>query len=266
MTAAASRRGSAVRPAALALVALALCAQAASAQQRAPGYLYPASGLHIEAWLPAAPADDSLAKAADLETYFHTRALIGTARAEEAHADDVVKPAEKVAPRFTYLLGVSLDRGNAPRLLHMMDLVRNDIEWLLAPVKKDVGAGGRRRPFVEYPKLAHCELVSEGLADSGSYPSGHATTGWLWGSILAELAPQAADQLIARGIAFGDSRVVCGFHYPSDIAAGRLAAAALLDRLHGDRHFQEDLAAARRELAALLAPKSAVARHQRARG
>jgi acid phosphatase (class A) len=250
-----ARRGRAPALGSLALLLLAL--QGVHAQERSPGYLYPAVALHIEAWLPPAPADDSLAKAADVEAFFHTRALIGSARAEEAHADDVIKPADKVAPRFTYLMGITLDRGNAPKFLHMMDLVRNDLEWLLAPVKQDVGKGGRHRPFVEYPELAHCEFVTPGLGATGAYPSGHATTGWLWGSILAEIAPQFADQLIARGIAFGDSRVVCGFHYPSDVAAGRLAASALLDRLHADPVFLRDLADSKKELAALLAKSAA---------
>lgn len=238
------------------LVLGAWASHAAPAQQ--PGYLYPASGLHIEAWLPPAPADDSLAKAADVEAFFRSRMLIGTARAAEAHADDVVKPAELVAPRFSYLLGITLDRRSAPRFLHMMDLVRNDAEWLLAPVKKDLGSGGRRRPFVEYPEQPTCEITYEGLGKTGSYPSGHATAGWLWGSLLAEIAPEFADQLIARGIEFGDSRVVCGFHYPSDVTAARLAAAALLDRLHGDASFVRDLNAAKQEVRALL---SAVRAH-----
>jgi acid phosphatase (class A) len=230
-----------------------LAAQALGAQQREPGYLFPGEALHIEAWLPPAPADDSMAKAADVETYFHTRALIGTARAEEAHADDVApRPAEKVAPRFTYLLGLNLNRQNAPRFLQMMERVRSDAEALVAPVKKPVGSGGRHRPFVEYPDLPKCPLSYPDLPASGSYPSGHATLGWLWGSILAELAPEFADQLIARAIAFGDSRIVCGFHYPSDVAAGRLAAAALLERLHADAGFQKDLVAAKKELTGLL--------------
>lgn len=237
-----------------------LAAQALGAQQREPGYLFPGEALHIEAWLPPAPADDSMAKAADVEAYFQSRSLIGTARAQEAHADDVVKPAEKVAPRFTYLLGITLDRKNAPRFLHLMDLVRNDAEWLMAPVKKDTDSGGRRRPFIDYPSLPKCELVYAALGETGSFPSGHATTGWLWGSILTEIAPQFADQLIARGIAFGDSRVVCGFHYPSDVAAARLAAAALLTRLHAERRFQEDLAAARKEVNALLTQRAATKR------
>jgi acid phosphatase (class A) len=140
----------------------------------------------------------------------------------------------------------------------MMDLVRNDAEWLVVPVKKPVASGGRRRPFVDFPNLPKCPLVYDALGSTGSYPSGHAILGWLWGSILAETAPEFADALLARGIAFGDSRVVCGFHYPSDIVAGRLAAAALLARLHADRRFLADLAQAKKEVAALLTPARAV--------
>ena len=236
-----------------AALVLLLQAAAIQAQQPGPGYLYPKVTLHIEAWLPPAPPPDSLAQAADVEAVQHARALLGTPRADEAHADDVIKPPEQVAPRFTYLLGMQLDRRNAPHFLHMMELVRNDIEWLLAPVKKAVGAGGRQRPFVMSPQLATCPITYAKLGETGSYPSGHGTTGWAWGSILAELVPEFADQMIARGIAFGDSRVVCGFHYPSDVAAGRLAAAALLDRLHADPAFMRDLAASRKELAGLMA-------------
>ena len=236
-----------------AAVLAAVASGAVRAQQPQPGYLAPADRLHIEAWLPPPPAEDSMANAADVDAYLRTRALIGTARAEEARADDVVKPAEAVAPRFAYVMGVTIDRGSAPALLRMMELVRNDAEWLVLPVKKPVANGGRRRPLVDFPNLPKCPLVFEALGTTGSYPSGHALTGWLWASILAETAPDFADALLARGAAFGDSRVVCGFHYPSDIVAGRLAAAALLARLHADRQFLADFAQAKKEVAALLA-------------
>jgi acid phosphatase (class A) len=231
---------------------LAAVASFVRAEQPQAGYLARAEALHIEAWLPAPPAEDSMANAADVEAYLRSRALIGTSRAEEAHADDVVKPAEAVAARFAYVMGVTLDRKSTPQLLKMMDWVRNDAEWLLLSVKKAVASGGRRRPFVDFPNLPKCPLVFEPLATTGSYPSGHALTGWLWASILAETAPEFADALLARGAAFGDSRVVCGFHYPSDIVAGRLAASALLARLHADRRFLADLAEAKKEVAALL--------------
>jgi acid phosphatase (class A) len=154
-------------------------------------------------------------------------------------------------------MGVRLDRSNAPTLMHMMELVRNDEQWLMLPVKKDVVNGGRRRPFVDYPDRPKCPLEYAGLGDTGSYPSGHAGLGWLWGATLAELAPQFADALLARAIAFGDSRVVCGFHYPSDVAAGRLATAALLQRLHADPQYLKDLAQARKEVARALATATA---------
>jgi acid phosphatase (class A) len=229
-----------------------LTAAGAWAQQPPPGYLAPAEALHLTAWLPQAPAADSLAQAADVQAYFATRSLIGTPRATEAHADDVVGPAEAVAVRFSYVMGVTLDRGNAPTLMHMMDLVRNDEQWLMLPVKKSLADGGRHRPFVDYPDRPKCPLVLDSLGTTGSYPSGHAGLGWLWGATLAELAPQFADALLARGIAFGESRVVCGFHYPSDIEGGRLATAALLQRLHADPQYQKDLAQARKEVAAVL--------------
>ena len=82
--------------------------------------------------------------------------------------------------------------------------------------------------------------------------SGHAGVGWLWGATLAELAPQFADSVLARGMAFGESRVVCGFHYPSDITAAQIAMAALLQRVHAEPRYLKDLAQAKKEVARAL--------------
>lgn len=48
---------------------------------------------------------------------------------------------------------------------------------------------------------------------------------------------------MARGPEFGQSRVDCGFHYQSDVDAGRVAAAGLLARVRTRDGFREDLAA-----------------------
>jgi acid phosphatase (class A) len=110
----------------------------------------------------------------------------------------------------------------------------------------------RPRPFLtEQGPL--CVTPSESLARQGSYPSRHAGTGWLYGLLLGEIEPARADALIARGRAFGESRVVCGLHYQSDVDAGRLGATALVAALHGDAEFDADLDAARAEVASLLA-------------
>jgi acid phosphatase (class A) len=215
-----------------------------------PGYLFPGADLHIQTWLPPAPPRDSLAQAADVQAIFSLRADLDGPRGGEAHRDDVFVPAD-VAPRFDFILGIHLDAKSAPATMRLLQLASNDAEWLMRPVKRRVADGGRPRPLVDYPALHTCEITYKTLPESGSYPSGHGSLGWIWGNLLAELAPEHADALIARGIAFGDSRVVCGFHYPSDIVAGRMAAAVLLERLHADKRFLRDLDNARAEIARL---------------
>jgi acid phosphatase (class A) len=90
---------------------------------------------------------------------------------------------------------------------------------------------------------------------SASYPSGHATFGWGQALVLAAMVPEKADAILARGRAYGDSRVVCGVHYPSDIAAGRMTAAAVLARLESDAAYHRDFLLAKAELRAALGLK-----------
>jgi acid phosphatase (class A) len=81
-----------------------------------------------------------------------------------------------------------------------------------------------------------------------SYPSGHSSIGWAWALTLAEIAPERADALLARGFAYGQSRVICGVHWQSDVEAGRVVGASTVSRLHADPVFAAQLAGARKEI------------------
>jgi acid phosphatase (class A) len=229
-----------------------LIVAAAAAPAQAPGQGFLAQRLDVRVWLPPAPPPGSLAQAEDETVYLHTRALLDTPRGAEAAADNVYLP-EAVAPRFADALGVTLNPKDTPLTLALIGRVVKDAEALVAPVKQSPPpkGAGRIRPFVAFGGKT-CPLTPDDykfhLPDTGSYPSTHAALGWIWASVLTALAPDRADRLIARGIAFGDSRVVCGFHYKSDVDAGRLAAAALMARESADPAFQAALAAAKREL------------------
>ena len=83
-----------------------------------------------------------------------------------------------------------------------------------------------------------------------SYPSGHASIGWAWALTLAELAPDREDAIFARGLAFAQSRIVCGVHWQSDVEAARIIGAATVSRLHADPVFVAQMAAARKEIEA----------------
>nr|WP_281287806.1 hypothetical protein [Phreatobacter stygius] len=65
---------------------------------------------------------------------------------------------------------------------------------------------------------------------------------------MAEINPERSNEILARGLAFGQSRVICNAHWQSDVEAGRIMAAATLSRLHSDAAFLADLQAAREEL------------------
>lgn len=86
------------------------------------------------------------------------------------------------------------------------------------------------------------------LRGDGSYPSGHSAIGWAWALVLSELAPEQQNALLARGLAFGQNRVICGVHWQSDVNAGRSIGASVPPRLHTNADFQAQLAAAKREL------------------
>jgi acid phosphatase (class A) len=105
----------------------------------------------------------------------------------------------------------------------------------------------RRRPYVAHGD-ASCTPREKHKDDS--YPSGHASIGWAWALTLAEIAPARADAVLARGLAFGQSRVVCGVHWKSDVDAGRVVGAAVVSRLHADPVFAAQLSAARKEIEA----------------
>ena len=87
------------------------------------------------------------------------------------------------------------------------------------------------------------------MKTNASYPSGHSMVAWSWGLILAELAPSKADSVLSLGRESGESRVICGVHFISDVEAGRTLGSAMVARLHAEPAFEADLAKAKRELA-----------------
>ncbi|MBC7707123.1 MAG: phosphatase PAP2 family protein [Rhodoferax sp.] len=219
------------------------------------GYLSPALLPDIATWLPAAPSSGSAAQAADNEAIRDAGRALSGARGMQAALDDVFLPGE-VALRFKAALGVELNHCNAPRLMILIERAQTDATTLVAPVKRTVAEGGRKRPFVASPKLHSCispvdmagkrhnDLDVFHLDKTGSYPSTHALLGEFVGMVLTSMAPDRATALTAWGLSFGDSRMICRFHYPSDVAAGRLAASALWARLLADPAFKSDLMAA----------------------
>ncbi len=67
---------------------------------------------------------------------------------------------------------------------------------------------------------------------------------------FAQINPERSNELFKRGIAFGQSRVICDAHWQSDVDAGRIMGAATVSRLQTNATFLADLKAAKAEMKA----------------
>ncbi|GEP09668.1 acid phosphatase [Methylobacterium gnaphalii] len=212
--------------------------------------------------LPAPPGGHSAADAADRAVYNATRALVGTPRWEFA-TSDVAEGAAALLENLSCVLGRRLDARRVPTLITLLDRTRLDLVRAVRAPKRHYR---RLRPFVGNDAPI-CVARDPHLADSFSYPSGHATQGWAYALIMASLLPEKATPLLVRGRLYGESRVVCGVHWMSDVVAGRTNASAVVAALMGHAGFRADLDKARTELKAALAgdapaPDAAICRRE----
>jgi acid phosphatase (class A) len=213
------------------------------------GYLKPDQLPNSQIFLPPPPTVGSAALAADEETYKSTRTLRDTPRWTLATKDaDLNFP--NAAETFSCALGMPISQEATPHLNMLIRRVRADASRANDKAKD---LYKRRRPYLAHGD-ASCTPQEKHKDDS--YPSGHASIGWAWALVLAEIAPDRADAIFARGLAFGESRVICGVHWRSDIEAGRVVGASAVSRLHADPVFMAQLELARKEIEAARAAGS----------
>ena len=89
------------------------------------------------------------------------------------------------------------------------------------------------------------------LHQNGSFPSGHTLRGWAAALLLLEINPDRAEELLTLGYQYGQSRVISGYHWQSDVDASRLVAAAAVAKLHTSKCFEKQMKRAKKEFARL---------------
>jgi len=210
------------------------------------GYLAVADLPNSLTLVPPAPTPGSAAQAYDLERSRLLLPLRGTPRWELAKLDaDIRFPA--VAGTFSCALDAPVTEGDTPALYRLLRRSLWDAGLSTYPAKDFYQ---RTRPFMLSGEPTCTPEMEHDLARDGSYPSGHSAVGWAWALILAEIAPDRRDQVLARGLAFGESRMACNVHWANDVMQGRTMGAAAVAVLHANSQFQADRDAARAEIAA----------------
>jgi len=229
---------------ALGIAAAILMGCAAWAQTPIGGYLSLQEMPDAAQILGPPPASGSGTKAGDVATYEATRKLQDTLRWALAVSDAQFGPSA-IMREYSCAAGMALDPATDPAVFHLLRRMVEDSEAMEQHAK---AIYKRPRPFVENGGPM-CTPNDRSILTSYSYPSGHSTFSWTAGMIMAQLIPDHATSLMNRARSYGESRVVCGVHYESDVQAGRVVASALFSVLQTNPQFRADLESARVELA-----------------
>lgn len=218
----------------------------AAIAKMSPGYLPRTALPDSLALLPPPPATGSAAMQRDEEARQSVAPLRGGPRWNRAASDaDLAFP--HAAGIFSCAAGIEISREGTPHLYGLLERMLIDVGLSTYSAKNHYN---RTRPFVAHSEATCLPRDEAMLRNDGSYPSGHSAAGWGWALVLAELVPDRADEILQRGRDFGQSRLVCGAHWQSDIDAGRMIASAAVARLHADPGFKSALESAREEITA----------------
>ena len=158
--------------------------------------------------------------------------------------NDAIWSIDNICKIYSGVLGFEISEQNAPAIYRMLTLGLLTTDQAGKLPKNHYM---RTRPYVFYNEPTIYPSDEAWLRTNGSYPSGHTILGWSAALLLTEMAPDKADTIMARGYMYGQSRVIAGYHWQSDVDAARLVASAAVARLHADKRFLKLMKKARRE-------------------
>ena len=226
------------------LLALTVQAQTGGKPQRWPSFLNLSQVPNGVAYLPAPPDTSSVQFLNDKARFLWGKQQRLTARGREAVAD-ADQSVEALLRQFSPAMGFEMSRSSTPQLYALVERLDTDGG---NSIRKAKDHDRRPRPFVLFHDSTAIPEVEPRYRRTYSYPSGHSATGWCIALVLAELNPLRQELILKRGYEIGESRVIAGFHYQSDVDAARLAGSAVVARLHADKKFQRQLRRARKEV------------------
>lgn len=204
------------------LLALALATPAA-AQQRPYLIWLDAAKIDVAKVMGLPPAQNSPEHRAEFERVL----AISSARTPEREKEAI---ADQYQTLNAFLKG--MDHAYIDGTHRETRLLMREAQIELAILLKSVNRlTSRIRPFQMWNKV-RVKPCPGGRPEGTSFPSAHAATAALYATLLSDAVPELADKFEERVKSYDESRLVCGFHYPTDLEAGdkigRVVAKALL--------------------------------------
>lgn len=171
---------------------------------------------------------------ADLMRYYEAKKLRETDRGQQAVIDADAN-TDNLARIFGAVIGITISPSTTPAIYSLMEEIRLSNANVCQAVKLTYF---RLRPFAQLGESTPIPAKEPYYKTQSSYPSGHTCYAWAVALMLAEVAPAYQNHILARAYVFGDNRVVVGYHWPTDVDAGRILGAAIIANLQSNVKFR----------------------------
>ncbi len=202
------------------------------------GYYLTEQALPITSIVPLAPEQESATTKDELAGLYRIQTERTAEQVKAARADD----EEEDIFIFRGIMGNGFREDQLPLTAALSKHVHSDEAFISLPLKTRFH---RPRPYQWDKSInAVCKLSNA----PNAYPSGHSISGYLEAFTLIAMFPEKSEAIMARADDYAHNRLVCGVHYPSDIAASRVVATAAFGYMLANPKFESDLAAAKNEI------------------
>ena len=190
------------------------------------------------------PAFGSLLFEQDFHMYQYGKTLRDTPRGKQA-VKDANTSTDNILDVFSEAFGMKLSKEDTPEIYNLINRMKEDAGSYATRCTQNLYK--RTRPYALYNEPTPVPEAEEHLRHNGSYVSGHSATGVAVSMVLACINPERQNQLYKRGLDFGESRWIVGFHHYSDVKAGQMVGALVLPALMNNKDFMDQLAKAKKE-------------------
>lgn len=216
-----------------------------SAQNKTTPFYTREEAPHLENVIPAPPQLTDPLFQNDWNQYLWGKSIRDTERGEQA-VKDAKLGGNFFFERYSEAMGIkTMTKEDYPILYELLKKAHYTEMEAGASAKKYFA---RVRPYQQFKEESGVPK-SENPTDFTSYPSGHTHAAWLTGMIMTAVAPEYAEQIMKAAYEVGQSRVIVGYHYQSDVDAGRVCASVTFARLCSMPEFLSMLEKAKKEFA-----------------
>ena len=199
-------------------------------------------------YLPNPPALGTVLFAYDINQHIKNSKKRSTSEGKSA-IEDIALSFERMCTIYSTLFGKTISQTITPHIYKLMERVFFTGGPACDRTKEKYV---RMRPYYQFNEetadgLKRSQTFYENLFEKTSYPSGHSSQAWLTAMVLAEINPSQTETLLARAYRYGQSRVITGYHWQSDVDSGRLLASVIYAHLHANEEFMKMMELAKKE-------------------